>query len=169
MKRRGNQGVNARVASLALGFEASGYDAYGISREALTRAFRVLEPLYRRYFRVRVHDIERVPTEGRAMLDANHSGGVGIDAALVIGACFFELDPPRLAQGMADRFLNRLPLASLVMSRTGQLTGLPQAPKLPPLVTLARVPCSQRSCTSLAAVSSPSPWGASIFITAPVA
>jgi 1-acyl-sn-glycerol-3-phosphate acyltransferase len=27
---------------------------------------------------------------------------------------------------MADRFLNRLPLASLIMSRTGQLTGLPE-------------------------------------------
>ena len=114
-----------RMDRLELPFETSGYDAYGTSRHALQRAFRLLEPWYRKYFRVRCHHIERIPLK-RVMLVPNHSGGMGIDAAMLICACFFELDPPRLAQGMADRFLNRLPLASLIASRTGQLTGLPE-------------------------------------------
>lgn len=117
--------VAERIERLELPFEASGYDAYGTSRRALERAFRLLEPWYRHYFRVRCHHIERIPPK-RAILIPNHSGGMGIDAALLICACFFELDPPRLAQGMADRFLNRLPFASLIASRTGQLTGLPE-------------------------------------------
>jgi len=118
--------IEDRLARLELPFEPSGYDAYGTSRDALGVAFRWLAPLYKSYFRVRCHGIERVPARTRAMLVSNHSGGVAIDAAMLICACFFELDPPRLAQGMADRFLNRLPLASLVTSRTGQLTGLPE-------------------------------------------
>lgn len=118
--------IHERLARLDLPFEASGYDAYGTSREVLGAAFRWLAPLYEKYFRVRCHGIEHVPARTRAMLVANHSGGVGIDAAMTICACFFELEPPRLAQGMADRFLNRLPFASLVASRTGQLTGLPE-------------------------------------------
>lgn len=122
----GRDDIEERLTRLELPFEASGYDAYGTSRRALSIAFRCLEPLYRMYFRVRCHDIQRVPSRTRAMLVANHSGGVAIDAAMTICACFFELEPPRLAQGMADRFLNRLPLASLIASRTGQLTGLPE-------------------------------------------
>lgn len=118
--------VSERVSRLDIPFEETGYDPYGISEKALARAFRLLRPLYKSYFRVRCHDIHRVPRRTRAMLVPNHSGGVGIDAALMIGACFFDLDPPRLAQGMADRFLNKLPLASLVTSRTGQFTGLPE-------------------------------------------
>jgi 1-acyl-sn-glycerol-3-phosphate acyltransferase len=45
---------------------------------------------------------------------------------MVIASMFFELNPPRLAQGMAEKFINRLPFASLWTSRTGQLTGLPE-------------------------------------------
>ena len=125
MPRAGRQWVHDRVKRLELPFEASGYDAYGISRLALERAFTFLKPWYRSYFRVRCHGLERIP-KGRAILVPNHSGGVGIDAAVVISACFFDLEPPRLAQGMADRFINRLPMASLIASRTGQLTGLPE-------------------------------------------
>ena len=131
MYRRGVFGfdrgdIEERLARLELPFERSGYDAYGTSRQALEVAFRWLRPLYKNYFRVRCHGIEHVPARTRAMLVPNHSGGVGIDAAMTIGACFFELEPPRLAQGMADRFLNRLPIASLALGRTGQLTGLPE-------------------------------------------
>jgi len=118
--------IEGRLARLELPFGPSGYDAYGTSREALGAAFRWLRPIYQNYFRVRCHGIEHVPLRTRAMLVPNHSGGVGIDATMTICACFFELEPPRLAQGMADRFLNRLPLASLIASRTGQLTGLPE-------------------------------------------
>src|SRR5579872_4720845 len=60
------------------------------------------------------------------MLVGNHSGGVPIDAAMVIASCLLEMDPPRLAQGMAERFLNRLPVVSHWASRTGQFTGLPE-------------------------------------------
>lgn len=118
--------VEARVARLNLGFNEHGFDRFGVSRDALAAGMRVMGWLYRHYFSVRCHGIEHVPTTGRVILVGNHSGGYAIDAGMVIAACFFELEPPRLAHGMADRFINRLPFLSQLTNRTGQITGLPQ-------------------------------------------
>jgi 1-acyl-sn-glycerol-3-phosphate acyltransferase len=60
------------------------------------------------------------------MLVGNHSGGIALDAAMVIAAAFLEMEPPRLAQGMAEKFISRLPFASVWASRCGQLPGLPE-------------------------------------------
>ncbi|MGQ0507105.1 MAG: lysophospholipid acyltransferase family protein [Myxococcaceae bacterium] len=118
--------ISARVDKLELPFNAFGVDPYGISRPHLTTAFSVLSLLYHLYFRVRCVGAENIPARGRAMLVGNHSGGFAIDGAMVIASCFFELNPPRLAQGMADKFINKLPIASLWSNRTGQFTGLPE-------------------------------------------
>jgi 1-acyl-sn-glycerol-3-phosphate acyltransferase len=45
---------------------------------------------------------------------------------MFVAAMFLELEPPRLAQGMAEKFINRIPFASTWASRTGQFTGLPE-------------------------------------------
>jgi 1-acyl-sn-glycerol-3-phosphate acyltransferase len=114
------------VDRLELPFNALGVDPYGISKKHLRIFFTALAAAYRHYFSVRTRGIEHVPTHGRAMIVGNHSGGIPIDAAMVIASCFLELDPPRLAQAMAERFVNRIPVASQWMSRTGQFTGLPE-------------------------------------------
>src|SRR3954469_10690702 len=89
-------------------------------------AFRAMGFLYRNYFQVACEGLEHIPPRGRAMLVGNHSGGVALDAAIVIAACFFELDPPRLAHGMAEKFINRFPFFSVWAARCGHLTGLPE-------------------------------------------
>ena len=116
----------ARVARLELPFNAYGFDPYGISRDALARAMSIARVLYRHYFKVALHGIEHVPVRGRAMLVGNHSGGVALDAAVVIAAMFFELEPPRLAQGMAEKFIDKTPFFSRWANRTGHFTGLPE-------------------------------------------
>src|SRR5688500_14920537 len=88
--------------------------------------FSLLKLLYRRYFTVQVHGLENVPPRGRAMLVGNHQNGVALDAAMVIASMFFELEPPRLAQGMAEKFIYLVPFASEWASRCGQLSGLPE-------------------------------------------
>lgn len=118
--------IDARLARLQLSFNAHGFDAYGVSRDALASGLRVVGWMYRHYFSVTCDGVENVPTSGRVILVGNHSGGYAIDASMVIAACFFELEPPRLAHGMADRFINRVPFLSRLASRTGQITGLPQ-------------------------------------------
>jgi 1-acyl-sn-glycerol-3-phosphate acyltransferase len=118
--------IEARVRRLELPFDALGVDPYGISRSHLTWAFTALGLLYRRYFRVRTVGAAHVPPRGRGILVGNHSGGIAVDGAMVLASVFLELDPPRLAHGMAEKFLGRLPFSSVWTARTGQLTGLPE-------------------------------------------
>jgi 1-acyl-sn-glycerol-3-phosphate acyltransferase len=118
--------VRDAIDRLELPFNALGIDPYGISKTHLRLGLTALAAAYRYYFSVRTRGIENVPTRGRAMLVGNHAGGIPIDAAMVIASCLLEMDPPRLAQGMAERFVNRIPIASRWASRTGQLTGLPE-------------------------------------------
>jgi 1-acyl-sn-glycerol-3-phosphate acyltransferase len=118
--------VGERVKRIELPFNRFGVDPYGISRSHLKSAFNWLAWFYRHYFTVHVHDIVNVPARGRAMLVGNHAGGVALDAAMVIGSMFLEMDPPRLAQGMAEKFINQTPFMSKWTNRCGQFTGLPE-------------------------------------------
>jgi 1-acyl-sn-glycerol-3-phosphate acyltransferase len=118
--------VEERVRRLQIPFDRHGIDPFGISQRPLARFFTVLGWFYRRYFEVTVNGIDNVPTAGRAMLVGNHSGGVALDGAMVLASLFFDMEPPRLGQGMAEKFLNQVPFASTWTNRLGQLTGLPE-------------------------------------------
>jgi 1-acyl-sn-glycerol-3-phosphate acyltransferase len=118
--------VRQRIERLELPFNALGVDPYGVSRKHLQWSLTGLAAMYRYYFTVETRGIHHVPPSGRAMLVGNHSGGIAIDGAMVIASCLLEMDPPRLAQGMVEKFLNRFPFMSLWASRTGQFTGLPE-------------------------------------------
>ncbi len=120
------QEVADRLERLELPFNAHGLDPYGISKERLGKVGVAFGRFYRSYFHTECRGVEHVPKRGRAMLVANHSGGYAIDASMLAAACFFELDPPRLAHGMAERFINRIPFLSDWANRIGQFTGLPE-------------------------------------------
>jgi 1-acyl-sn-glycerol-3-phosphate acyltransferase len=118
--------IRSRIDRLELPWNSYGSDPYGTSKEELHWFFESASFLYRKYFRVRCIGIEHVPAHGRAMLVGNHSGGVALDALMIIAACFLEMDPPRLAQSMAEKFLAKVPFASNMLARLGHLTGLPE-------------------------------------------
>jgi 1-acyl-sn-glycerol-3-phosphate acyltransferase len=118
--------IMARVHRLDLPFNRHGIDPYGIRKQSLGEQFTVLGWLYRRYFDVHVFGIENVPSRGRAMTVSNHSGGWALDAMMTLTALFLDKEPPRLGQGMAERFMNRVPLLGLYAQRTGNITGLPE-------------------------------------------
>ena len=118
--------VRERVGRLEIPFNAVGVDPYGIDRQHLSYFFTWLGFLYKRYFGVQAYGLEHVPPRGRGMLVGNHSGGVAVDGAMVLASMFFALDPPRLGQGMAEKFINTVPFASKWSNRTGQFTGLPE-------------------------------------------
>lgn len=118
--------VNERVKRLEVPFNRFGVDPYGISRSHLRRAYNVLAWFYRHYFDVHVDGIDNVPPRGRTMLIGNHAGGVALDAAMVITSQFLDMEPPRLAQGMAEKFIAKTPFMSEWTNRCGQFTGLPE-------------------------------------------
>lgn len=121
--------VLARVRRIELPWSRHGIDPYGAKQEDVARFFTVVRWLYRHYFRVSVQGIEHVPPRGRAMLVGNHSGGWALDGLIVLAAAFYECDPPRLAHGMAEKFIYRLPVAAAMAQRAGHLAGLPEHAK----------------------------------------
>jgi 1-acyl-sn-glycerol-3-phosphate acyltransferase len=118
--------ISERIERLELPFDARGVDDFGVSKWHLGVSYRALGLLYKSYFHVRSEGVGNIPPHGRAMLVGNHSGGVALDGMMVIASCFFEMDPPRLAQGMAEKFINRVPFAGMWSQRTGHFTGLPE-------------------------------------------
>lgn len=118
--------VEARVDRLEIPFNQSGYDPYGVSKRDLVWSMSALAWLYKHWFSVHVSGIENVPKRGRAMLIGNHSGGVALDGAMVLASMLLEMDPPRLAQAMVEKFLNRVPFVAKYTWRCGQVTGLPE-------------------------------------------
>lgn len=118
--------IAARVERIELPFNQYGIDPYGVDKRELSKLFTMLNFFAKKYFKVEAYGVENIPASGRAMLVGNHSGGIAIDGAMVIATCFLELNPPRLAQGMVDKFMARLPDAGQMASRVGQFTGLPE-------------------------------------------
>lgn len=124
-----SESVQERLLHLNLPFNSYGYDRFGMSREHLGTFYSLLEPLYRSYFKVEVNGIHSVPQEGRGMLIGNHSGGIPVDAAMIMCSLFFAQNPPRHAHGMVEKFAQNLPFLSSLFSRLGQFSGLPEHAK----------------------------------------
>ena len=118
--------IKARVDRLELGFNQYGIDPYGIDKRHVGFMQTVLCRMYQKYFSVTTDGIDNIPDRGRAMLVGNHSGGWALDAMMILASVFLEKEPPRLAQGMAEYFINKTPFGSLMSNRTGNFTGLPE-------------------------------------------
>ncbi|TNE50053.1 MAG: acyltransferase family protein [Deltaproteobacteria bacterium] len=118
--------IQDRVDQLDIGFNRYGIDKFGVSKKHVSLFLSLLSKFYRSYFKVSAQGLERIPDQGRVMIVGNHSGGVAIDGAMVIASLLLDKDPPRLAQGMVEKFMNNLPFSSAWNSRAGQLTGLPE-------------------------------------------
>ena len=62
--------VRSRIDALDMDFNKFGLDKFGVSRDHIAACYSLLEPFYRRYFRVKVFGIEHVPNTGRGMARA---------------------------------------------------------------------------------------------------
>ena len=118
--------VRERLEILDVKFNRFGYDRYGISTYRLGLFYSFLKPFYRHYFRVETVGINQVPNEGRGMLISNHSGGIPLDAGMLLSAMILDKNPPRLAHGMVEKFAAKWMFVSHWFSRLGQFTGIPQ-------------------------------------------
>jgi len=121
--------VRARVDALDLPFNRWGLDPYGVSKAHLALFLTSLRLLHQHYFRIRCFGIQNIPDVGPAMLISNHSGGLPVDAGMILASVFFDHEPPRLAQGMVEKFAQTLPFLGPTFSRLGQLPGLPEHAK----------------------------------------
>lgn len=114
-----------RLARIPNRINDYGYDAYGFSPEWMQSMAVPGVLLYRHYFRSVCFDIDRLPP-GRMLLVANHAGQLPFDGAMISTALLMEADPPRIARGMAEYFIPRLPWLNVALTRSGSLVGTPE-------------------------------------------
>jgi 1-acyl-sn-glycerol-3-phosphate acyltransferase len=120
--------VAERIDRLEIRVNEYGYDRWGASPAAAKRMLTFVSWLYRRYFRVEVQGLERVPP-GAVLLVGNHSAQLAYDGMLVCAAFVLEAEPPRFVRAMIERFFAEPPFVNMVMARLGQLVGIPENAK----------------------------------------
>jgi 1-acyl-sn-glycerol-3-phosphate acyltransferase len=100
-----------------------GYDRLGMHPDWVRMAVGLLEGAYSKYFRVESHGIENVPQEGAAILCANHSGMLPIDAIMLYLDVVQNTFPPRVPRMVMDVFVPKLPFVSSFFARGGGVSG----------------------------------------------
>ncbi|MGB8933399.1 MAG: lysophospholipid acyltransferase family protein [Anaeromyxobacteraceae bacterium] len=121
----GGEELRARLAGLSPPGNEYGIDPYGLDLDYALAAIAPLLWLYKKYFRVEVHGVERIPAEGPVLLVGNHSGQLPFDAAMIGMALLVERDPPRVMRALVERWVPSLPFFSTTMARLGQVVGTP--------------------------------------------
>jgi 1-acyl-sn-glycerol-3-phosphate acyltransferase len=101
-----------------------GFDPYGFEPSAAKTSYLPGALLHRFYFRVESFDIDRVPA-GRVLLIANHAGQFAYDGAMLSVSMLLHAQPPRIARGMGEYFLFRLPWVGTTGARMGMMVGTP--------------------------------------------
>jgi 1-acyl-sn-glycerol-3-phosphate acyltransferase len=98
-----------------------GYDTFGMKPAAVELAARVGAPVYERYFRVASTGAEHIPSDGPAILVANHAGLLPVDAAVLWLDVLRHTE--RVARVVADWFVPRLPFVATIFARCGVVAG----------------------------------------------
>jgi 1-acyl-sn-glycerol-3-phosphate acyltransferase len=122
----GGPGTRERLERLKPARNEYGVDPYGFDIDFTVSAVAPFLWLYRKYFRVTLHGIEHVPADGRLLLVANHSGQLPFDAAMIEVALLIDMDPPRIARALVERWVPTLPFVAPFYARLGQVVGTPE-------------------------------------------
>jgi 1-acyl-sn-glycerol-3-phosphate acyltransferase len=115
-----------RLVSEGLGFLRRrltgdyGIDTFGFDVD-LTETFvlPLLRPLYEKYFRVEVKGAENLPTDSGALVVANHSGTIAIDAVMTAFAVHDETPTNRILRMLGADFVFSLPVVGEMSRKTG--------------------------------------------------
>jgi 1-acyl-sn-glycerol-3-phosphate acyltransferase len=105
------------------GIRRSDVDEWGRSENMRELARKLYEPMYRQWFRVEWEGLEKIPSDGGALLVANHAGAVPADATAIIHGIETELDRP--VYGLADEMFKRMPVVGTLWSRVGGVLAHP--------------------------------------------
>lgn len=102
-----------------------GYDPWGYNENAARLGLGVVKLLYEKYFRVTAHGVENIPTQGRVLVVANHSGQLPMDGVLIGGALATNPHGPRAPRAMVERFFPTVPWLGSVLTGIGAVIGDP--------------------------------------------
>ncbi|HVA42126.1 MAG TPA: lysophospholipid acyltransferase family protein [Acidimicrobiales bacterium] len=102
----------------------SDVDEWGRSEHVRELARQLYDPIYRHWFRAEWEGLEKIPTEGGALLVANHAGAIPSDAPAIMHGIETELQRP--VYGMADHMFKGMPVVGTLWSRAGGVAAHPE-------------------------------------------
>ncbi|MBV8982800.1 MAG: acyltransferase family protein [Acidimicrobiia bacterium] len=102
----------------------SDVDEWGRSEHIRQLTRRLYGPLYRSWFRAEWEGLEKIPTDGGALLVANHAGAIPSDAPVIMHGIEEELQRP--VYGLADHIFKALPLVGTMWARAGGVAAHPE-------------------------------------------
>ena len=115
-----------RWGRLAMRNRSEQVDDFGLDRTYEARLAPLFETVYRRWFRATVRGVSRVPSEGRAMIVANHGGALPWDGSMVRTALRLEHPARRDARWLAEDFVYHMPFLGALLTRVGAVRACPE-------------------------------------------
>ncbi len=101
----------------------SDVDEWGRSERMRALARQLYDPVYRHLFRAEWEGLDKIPTDGGALLVANHAAAIPSDAPVIMHGIETELQRP--VYGLADNLFKSLPFVGTMWSRVGGVTAHP--------------------------------------------
>jgi 1-acyl-sn-glycerol-3-phosphate acyltransferase len=108
-----------RYRRFAMRNRSAQVDDFGRDPVYAARLESLLDFLYVRYFRVETSGIEHVPSRGRALLVANHSGMLPYDGTMVMHAMHREHPARRDVRPLFEDFVFHFPYLGTFINRLG--------------------------------------------------
>lgn len=101
----------------------SDVDEWGRSERMRELARTLFQPMYEHWFRAEWEGLEKIPTDGGALLVANHAGAIPSDAPVIMHGIETELERP--VYGLADEIFKKMPIAGTLWARGGGVLAHP--------------------------------------------
>jgi len=102
----------------------SDVDAWGRSESMRALARSLYDTMYTKWFRAEWDGLEKIPTDGGALLVSNHAGAIPSDAPAIMHGIEKELGRP--VYGLAEYLFKAMPIVGTMWARTG---GVPAHPE----------------------------------------
>jgi 1-acyl-sn-glycerol-3-phosphate acyltransferase len=111
---------------LGLRDQAEDVDDFGLDPELEKKVAPLAEFLFRYYFRTTVEGLENVPSSGRCVVVANHSGALPFDGAMLRAAVRLNHPSRRDLRWLAEDFVFYLPFVGTLLNRLGAVRACPE-------------------------------------------
>jgi 1-acyl-sn-glycerol-3-phosphate acyltransferase len=98
-------------------------DEWGRSEKVREMVRKVYDPMYRNWFRAEWEGLEKIPTDGGALLVSNHAAAIPSDAPVIMHGIETELE--RRCYGLADELFKSLPVVGTMWARAGGVVAHP--------------------------------------------
>lgn len=98
-----------------------GYDRFGAHKDWVAFSIALNSFLYEKYFRTQSFGVENIPLDGPVILTPNHGGTLPLDGMMLHQDVIRKTG--RLPRPIADFFVPKMPLVSMVYSRVGVVSG----------------------------------------------